>query len=349
MSGVGGLSMLDQPADMRHGVNSAYETAALEIVKTPEVAAALAELGRTEDVRFSPDNKLAALAGYSKNSCLVLCVQFGQNSGRPALFAHDHFELQSPSISDPHGFDFIGNDYLVVANRAGSVTVFKLPAAPYHGQTFNLEPICKIRRTGLFHRLRTPGSLCTLPNENGKTRLLVCNTFGNRVTAHQVNPKSWHGFTSGHILAEKDLEIPDGIAVSPNRSYMAISNHNRHCVSMFQLSEADGFAATPCGTLSGISYPHGLRFSPDGRKLYVADAGEPMIHLFESAEGNWDGEYFPVGSVRVLSQATFLAGRTNEAEGGPKGLDLDITGRFLAVTCEAQPLAVFDIGTLFGI
>ena len=42
---------------------------------TPPVQATLAQLGRTEDVRFSPDNRRLALAGYGEDTCLLLDIR----------------------------------------------------------------------------------------------------------------------------------------------------------------------------------------------------------------------------------------------------------------------------------
>ena len=42
----------------------------------------------------------------------------------------------------------------------------------------------------------------------------------------------------------------------------------------------------------------------------------------------------------------FQRGRTNDAEGGPKGVDIDNSGTILVVTCEEQPLAFFRVADL---
>jgi hypothetical protein len=55
------------------------------------------------------------------------------------------------------------------------------------------------------------------------------------------------------------------------------------------------------------------------------------------------GERDPVSSFRVLGEVTFRRGRYNPQEGGPKGIDIDCGMNVLATTCEAQPLAFFDL------
>lgn len=331
-------------------INADRQRAAAEIefMPTPAVRDALAKLGRTEDIRFSPDNLLAALAGYGRNTCLLLSVKIGRSAGDAQIILDDYYEIHSPSINDPHGFDFLGDNRLLVANRSGTMTIFRLPPPPYRGQAFILEPERSINRTGLFHRLRTPGSVATVERAKNVYDVYACNTFHNRVSSHRIRTGGIDPIPRGRIVASGGLDIPDGVAVSPDKRYLAISNHNFHCVSIFDLNEKQGPDAKIVGTLSGPSYPHGLRFSPDGKSLYAADAGEPVVHRFDAPSGNWAINVLPSKSVSVLPRQVFLAGRHNEQEGGPKGLDFDSSGSIMAITCEEQPLAFFSVEKLFG-
>lgn len=340
--------MLDVPDALRVDDDRARFAAGIDYLPSLAVRDALSALGRTEDIRFSPDNSLAALAGYGRNTCLVLTMKIGRSEGGPAIVLEDFIEIHSPAIVDPHGFDFIGNDRLVIANRTGAVTVFNLPHGPFRGQTVTLKPERSISRIGLFHKLRTPGSVAVVPRSEKAFDILVCNTFAKRVSTHRIKPGGLPLFTNGRVVAENGLDVPDGIAVSPDKRFMAVSNHNNHCVSIFDLTAPTGPSAKITGTLTGPTYPHGLRFSPDGRSLYVADAGAPLVHKFDAPEGNWSIDAMPSKSVRVLSEQVFLAGRHNEQEGGPKGLDLDSGGSIMAITCEEQPLAFFSVERLFG-
>ena len=47
--------------------------------------------------------------------------------------------------------------------------------------------------------------------------------------------------------------------------------------------------------------------------------------------------------MRVVDDATFVRGRKNQAEGGPKGLDVEGRSGVLAITLEEQALAFFDL------
>jgi hypothetical protein len=91
-----------------------------------------------------------------------------------------------------------------------------------------------------------------------------------------------------------------------------------------------------------VAYPHGLRFSADGHHLFVADGGAPYVHVYASDAGDWHGVRKPVASIQIMDQHRFAREQHTPQEGGPKGLDIDVSSRILAVTCESLPLAFFN-------
>ncbi|HET8529791.1 MAG TPA: hypothetical protein VFO08_01475 [Methylomirabilota bacterium] len=137
--------------------------------------------------------------------------------------------------------------------------------------------------------------------------------------------------------------------MSPERRWIAVSNHTTHNVLLYENSPALNADADPDGILRGIYYPHGLRFSADGRHLFVADAGAPYLHIYAQDPDQWSGVRHPVASIRIMEDAVFERGRRNPEEGGPKGLDIDAGSKVLVVTSECQPLAFFDMPALLQI
>lgn len=101
--------------------------AEVSIVAADHVVEALSKLGRTEDVRFSPDFRRMAVAGYGRSTCMLLDVDIRPTAARPELHITDFVELHSDDLNEPHGFDFPNDDTLVVANRSGLVVLFRLP------------------------------------------------------------------------------------------------------------------------------------------------------------------------------------------------------------------------------
>jgi hypothetical protein len=119
---------------------------------------------------------------------------------------------------------------------------------------------------------------------------------------------------------------------------------------MFENSPELGPKREPTGALLDVDCPHSLRFSDDGCRLLVASAGAPFVHVYAGDENGagWYGERLPIATFQVMADETFLSGRSSPEEGGPKGLDLSTELNLLAVTCEAQPLAFFDLAAILA-
>lgn len=320
----------------------------LEFVVAEQARQVITRLGRTEDLRFSPDFRRLAIAGYGKSMCLVFDIEIVRSAAKPVLHIRDFVELHSPELKEPHGFDFIDNRKLVVANRAGVVTIFDLPVGSGPERVHNLAPSRIISRANFRKRVASPGSVCVSATAKGCCELLVCNNYKHRITRHVVRLDGRWSLPRNSILLEQGLDVPDGIAISPDKAWIAISNHMTHSVLLFDNRTRLDRRSTHVATLSGVNYPHGLRFSPDGSLVYVADAGSPYVHVYRRAGNGWSGEHAPVVSFRVLDDQTFQKGRHNPEEGGPKGLDIDATGELLVVTNEEQPLACFHMPTLLS-
>lgn len=309
---------------------------------------ALQRLGRTEDVRFSPANRKIAIAGYLENSCFIFDVTIGPGDGRPSVELTDVLEIRSDALEEPHGFDFIDEETLAVANRAGSVTIFRLPSGAGGKGLHRLDPVRTIRRIGLRGKVRSPGSLCVAKADGRRATLYVCNNYADLVSCHAFPTGGSFGVARNSVLLKKGMSIPDGIAISPDRAWLAVSNHGTGSVFIFDNTAALSPESEPAAILRGTAYPHGLRFTPDGRFLVVADAGRPVVLLYRCAAGRWQGEQEPASVIRVLDDETYLRGRSNPAEGGPKGLDVDASGTVLAITCEERSLAFFDLKPLMA-
>jgi DNA-binding beta-propeller fold protein YncE len=301
----------------------------------------IGQLGRAEDIRFSPDGSRLAIAGFKKGSCLVLGVRV---SDGPKVTLTSALEITSDALREPHGFDFIGNDRLVVANRGGAVTVFRLPAQTDGEVT--LKPETVIARMWPLAAVKTPGSVVAFETTKGRIGLLVCQNYAHQISFHEFKVGQRWLPVRGRIALTKGLDIPDGIATTPGQKLVAVSSHNTHEVLIYDWKPATGPETKPVARLTGVEFPHGLRFSEGGARLFVADAGSPAVYVFERPEWGWMGDIAPVSAFAPISEAVFRQGRHNPQEGGPKGVDIDPSGRVLAVTNEVQPLAFFDVSAL---
>ncbi len=309
------------------------------------VADAIGALGRTEDVRFSPSNRRLAVAAFHRNRIVVFEIDIASSRGATRIALTGGVELSSPALQRPHGVDFIDDDTVIVTSRGGDVALFKVPPAERDMRSHELLPIARWPADGTT-LLDAPGSVAVARAEEDGCDVLICNNNGHTVTRHRLDRAAGGAVGHSEILLQKYLDIPDGVAVSPDRRWIAVSNHTTHNVLLYENAPALNADAEPDGLLRRVYYPHGLRFSPDGRHLLVADAGAPHIHIYAQHPDHWRGVRYPVATVRIMDDATFQSGRHNPEEGGPKGLDIDASFNVLVVTSESQPLAFFDVPAL---
>jgi len=315
------------------------------VAASPAVEAALAALGRTEDVRFAPSGRRLAVAGFGNGTIAMIDLAVTVGRTGPVVAIEQVTSLGAAGLVQPHGIDWLDEHTLLVADRGGEVLALRL-SVDGAGRPERLDPV--ERSVGAFGELVEPGSLL-VDRRGGATAVLVCDNRASTVTSHRIDADARRlDVAPAEVLLRRWLDIPDGIAISPDGTWMAVSNHVPQLVLLYRLDRELGVDAEPDGVLRGVAYPHGLRFTADGGHLVVADAGRPLLHVFRRRGDGWGGVQHPSASVRAMDEAVFEAGRHNPQEGGPKGLDVDPGGRILAVTAECQPLAFFDLPGLLS-
>jgi len=303
----------------------------------------IAALGRTEDIKFSPGNGRLALASYSKNKAAVFDIDICDSSNGIQIDITGVAEIHSKHFSNPHGLDFIDDETFIVSNRTGDVLIFKLSAGKLANNRYELEPLGVI---GSDHGLNAPGSLSVAHKDRNVYDVLICNNDGNSITRHLLNSATNCSVTHDEVLLKKWLDIPDGICVSTNRRWIAVSNHKMHSVLVYENSPALNEDSDPDCILRQVFFPHGLRFTADDHYLVVADAGAPYVHIYRREGPSWRGVRNPLASYRVMSEEVFLRGRYNPMEGGPKGVDINNAANVLVTTNECQNLAFFDFAKI---
>jgi len=296
----------------------------------------LAAIGRTEDVRLAPSGRRLAIACYGRDRVAVADVEIAISADGPTVAVPHLYEFSSAVVREPHGIDFLDDDTLIVASRTGGVAVFRLPEAPAAAEAHLTPSVASDGGTEMT------GSVAVHRLDDGRREVLVCNNSASTVTRHSITVNE---IAPGAVAARKWLATPDGVAISADHRCVVVSNHDTHCVLVYEHTSM-GEAAEPVGVLRGVHYPHGLRFAADGRFVLVADAGAPHVHVFERPNADWHGVSYPAATVRVMDDETFAAGRHNPQEGGPKGLDVDARTNVLVVTSERVPLAFFDFAAV---
>jgi len=308
----------------------------------------VSQLARTEDIRFSPDGKRLAIAGYAKHSITIFDVGIDTRGAAPEITLSNYLELESEVFDYPHGLDFIDNETLAIANRKGLVTVCAVPPSSVENRLVPSAPLAMLKKADTWKKLHAPGSLAVSKVTPEGYELLVCNNFRNWVSRHQILGREAHKVTGNKIILERDLDVPDGVAMAASKQLFAVSNHFKHEVCIYRNDDKNHRRTLPMGTLKGLDFPHGLRFFGEDHYMMVADAGLPYLWLFQSADGGWQGEHRPVCAIRVMSEAVYLKGHYYHQEGGPKGLDFSPDGQILATTCEMQPLEFYHLPPLLA-
>jgi hypothetical protein len=313
----------------------------IEPTTTAEVAAALGAIGRTEDLRFSPDGSRLAIAGFAARTIVVVDVVVGDG---PTV-AIEGLTTLATDLEQPHGVDWVDGSELVVGDRAGGIALVPVPVPAAGGAARTVEVTSRPVPTAAG-MLDGPGSVAVIGDG---PEVLVAGNWANAITRHRVGPGP--SVVDEDVWLRRSLDLPDGVAASPDGRWIAVSNHNEHVVLVYDRTEEVGpDERRPAAVLRGARYPHGLRFTADARHLLVADAGTPHVVVFragaDAPADRWRTAAYPMAAVRVLDDVTFAAGHRRPDEGGPKGIDIDPSGRVLAVTTEQRPLGFVDLAAV---
>jgi hypothetical protein len=317
----------------------------ISFVPNDGVKTALANLGRTEDVQFSPDDRRLAIAGYKHNKILILDIKVKTTKGKILVLSEDWLEITSPSFNYPHGLFWIDSSTLIIANRSAEAPIIKIPSEKPDSRTVEIMPIETIKHGRDL--LRSPGSVSVSKIGQGLHDVVICNNYAHNVSRHLLDGRDSFAPKGSCRLLAKGLDIPDGVSHSHSAEWLAVSNHNKNAVFLYRNDNSLDEESGPIGKLRGMSYPHGLRFSHDDRYIFVADAGAPLVHVYKMDHRCWSGKHFPAYDLRVIDNETFIRGHVNPQEGGPKGIDLTSDDRVLVVSCEEEPIVFFDVRKIF--
>lgn len=313
-----------------------------------EVRDVIARIGRTEDIKLSPDNSRLAIVDYFNNKVFLFSIRIEISATSPRVALLDYSIISSESLCEPHGLAFLGNDHIVVCNRAADVCVFRIPAPGEFPRERNDKPLARINGKGtLWAKVKTPGSVDCYEIAENCYRILVCNNRWNFVSSHTIWLENNTKIKSEGILIENRLKIPDGVGISGDHAWIAISNHVDGEVLIYRHTLELNKKTAPAAILPGIVCPHGVRFTSDG-KVLVADAASQYLRVYESKDGNWNGVHEPTRSIRLIDDETFYSGRYDSGEGGVKGIDIDNSNRVLITTHRLDVLGFDDLTKLLS-
>jgi len=304
--------------------------------EAPEhVRAVIASLGRTEDVKLSPSNRHLILSDHFSDQIVAFGVSIDSGNSK-SITINSVTKISSKYLQRPHGFDFIDDKRIIVANRIGQACIFELPSNPM--DNCELDPLAIFN----FHEISSPGSVAVIRNDPGSYEALICNDYVNKVTRHILEVGEGCSVKNDRVLLSKWIHFPDGICVSKDQKWIAVSNHDTHAVFLYKNDSSLNAQSDPDGILRHY-YPHGLRFASADQFLIAASAGSPYVNVYQALDSDWRGVRSPILSLKVLSNEDYLRARISREDGGPKGVDINNAMDVLVLTCEQHPLAFFDL------
>lgn len=319
----------------------------LNFETTGKIRDIIQNIDRTEDIKFSPDGTKFIIVDFLESKLHLFSYQMNQKGSGRTVEITRYCLINSPQIKDPHGVSFLDNDKIVVSNRAGGVTIFKMPDLVDEVSEFELQPEKSISEKGLFTaNVTTPSSVHTVPLADDTYRIYVCNNLRHTISTHVITVKDDISIKNEGILIENSLRFPDGLSVSPDRQWVAISNHDYGQVVIFKNEPGLNKKTAPSVVMKGPVCPHGIRFSEDGGKLYVSDAATQYLFIYRSEDGKWDKAEDSVQTVKVVDDEAFYLGKTGFNEGGVKGIDLDESNGLFAMTHRMDVLCFYDLTEL---
>jgi WD40 repeat protein len=328
-------------------IDELIDNALVPYSSPPEVEKFISAMGRTEDMKFSPDYQWLAITGFLKDRIYLYSTNVISRNNVKLVEIQKCIIIRSDGIREPHGVSFMGNEHLIVGNRAGAINILRIPADAGCNTEINIDPVAAIK-SNYKCRVKAPGSIAVLKLDNENFRVLVCNNYIHTITSHNVNLHDKKKARNEGVLIRKGLAIPDGICISPDRKWVAVSNHCTGTALLYGLDPDLNKKTEPCGVMEGIVCPHAIRFSENGDLLFVADSASPYMHIYKTDHGNWCSTQKPYKSIRMLNEHVFSLGRTNPEEGGLKGIDINYKENLLAVTTEHLPLAFYDLEGVLG-
>ena len=137
---------------------------------------------------------------------------------------------EDPHIEYPHGLSFLDNYTIIVANRNGNgagISILHLDEVSGM-QIINSRMLLDQTHPSIY----TPGTIKVRFIGPRFVEAFVCNNYANFISRHLLDrDDDWNVFYSEKLPFEFD--VPDGIALSNNRDWIAISNHFAHQANVY--------------------------------------------------------------------------------------------------------------------
>jgi DNA-binding beta-propeller fold protein YncE len=283
---------------------------------------------RFEGIAFSPDGLSLAVATSESNALFIYRHANGRVAEEP--FA----TIAGAGLDYPHDVTFSpAGDLMAVAQRNRGIRVYEKS-----GEGFASDPAFVIR--GLRTRLNFSDGVAFVPDGSA---LAACNLESDSVSFYRMTARSPLSFESSPSFELKGGAIyqPDGLGLSQCGRWLAVANHGRHTVAIFERAPGAElrYGPEPVATIRRqFRYPHSVAFTPGSNHLLVTNAGANYFCLFEHDGQRWSpAARCIVGPDRVFRDVNARC----KMEGGPKGIATH--GENVALCSPEQGIVIYTI------
>lgn len=281
---------------------------------------------RFEGIAFSPDGASLAVATSEANALFFYRHADGRVAEEPfAMIAGARSRLEYP-----HDVAFsAAGDLMAVAQRKGAIAVYEKSA-----DGFGADPAFVIR--GARTRLRFSDGVAFVPPAYDV--LAACNLESDSISFYRMTARSPLAFelTPSLELKHDSIFEPDGLAFSSDGRWLAVANHGRHTVTIFERASGEALVLRH----RSFRYPHSVAFTPGGQHLLVTNAGANYFSVFEHGRRGWSRS--PVARHIVGPDRAFREVNSRcKMEGGPKGIA--IHGDHVAVCSPEQGIVIYRL------
>ena len=152
------------------------------------VARRLDALGRTEDVKFSPDGRRLAIAGFTANTILIIEIAPIVQGGVLTIASRTCIEITCEALVSPHGLAWIDDGAMIVANRQRGVAVIPVPQRRSDNHAVRVQALLEIFPDDSTS-VHTPGSVVVsrLVDSNKHIRNVALAAAYIHLPQHAVN------------------------------------------------------------------------------------------------------------------------------------------------------------------
>lgn len=265
---------------------------------------------RFEGIAFSPDGAFLAIATSESNMVFL----YRHANGRVAEEPFATIQGARSGLKYPHDVAFsAAGDLMAVALRKQGIAVYE-----NRGEGFAPEPAFVIR--GPRSGLKFSDGVAFVGDH-----LAACNLESDSVSFYRMTSRSPLAFELEPSFELKDDSMyePDGLAFSHCGRWLAVANHGKHTVAIFERAAGHElrYGPAPVALLGHrtFRYPHSVAFAPDGNYLFVTNAGANYFSVFEHRGRRWSRS--PAARRIVGPDTVFREVNARcKSEGGPKGI-----------------------------